>query len=54
MSTVQCVPGGHRIDISDAFWCSKCEFYMCYRHCHHATFTTAISCPKGHPVKKAR
>lgn len=51
--TVQCVPGGHQISISEAYWCGTCNWYICYKHLRHGTFTTAKHCPKGHDVTKA-
>jgi len=54
MSSVQCVPGGHSISLSDAYWCQKCGYYLCYRHAHTGTFTSSIKCPKGHDVVRAR
>jgi len=51
--SVQCVPGGHQISISDAYWCGECGWYICYSHLKKGTFTTAIHCPKGHDVTKA-
>lgn len=52
-SKVQCVPGGHQISISEAYWCGSCNWYICYKHLTKAMLTTAIKCPKGHEVKKA-
>lgn len=49
---VQCVPGGHQIPISEAYWCSDCGWNICYGHLRKGTFTTAIHCPKGHDVSK--
>jgi len=54
MSSVQCVPGGHAIPLSDAYWCQKCGHYLCYRHAHTGTFTSSIKCPKGHEIVRAR
>ena len=51
-TNVQCVPGGHQIPISEAYWCSDCGWNICYKHLKRATFTTAIHCPKGHAVSK--
>lgn len=51
--SVQCVPGGHQISLSDAYWCGECSWYICYNHLKKGTFTTAIHCPKGHDVTRA-
>jgi hypothetical protein len=50
---VQCVPGGHQIPISEAYWCGECGWYICYKDLKKGTFTTAIHCPKGHDVTRA-
>lgn len=52
-TAVKCVPGGHQIPLSEAYWCSDCGWYICYKHLKKGTFTTAIHCPKGHSVKRA-
>jgi len=51
---VQCVPGGHRISLDEAFWCSRCDQYVCYKHALTSTFVNTVKCPRGHEVHKAR
>jgi hypothetical protein len=51
---VQCVPGGHQISIYDAYWCERCQQYLCYSHARTGTFLNTIKCPKGHEVHKAK
>lgn len=50
---VQCVPGGHQITLSEAYWCGGCGWYICYKHLKKAIMTTAKTCPKGHDVTRA-
>lgn len=53
--TVQCVPGGHQVPLDkNVYWCATCGFYICYKHLWHATLSTAVKCPKGHEVSKAK
>jgi hypothetical protein len=54
MAKVQCVPGGHQIDVSDAYWCSQCNYYFCYQHALTSFWVNTIKCPKGHPATRAR
>ncbi|MBX3299717.1 MAG: hypothetical protein KF736_09670 [Acidobacteria bacterium] len=49
---VKCVPGGHDISLSDAYWCNECDWYICYMHLKKAMMTTEVKCPKGHHVSK--
>lgn len=51
---VQCVPGGHQISTSEAFWCSRCNYYFCYRHALTSMWVNTVKCPKGHEATKAR
>ena len=52
-TSVQCVPGGHQISISEAFWCGNCQYYLCYSHAQTSFWVNTIKCPKGHEVTKA-
>ena len=52
-TSVQCVPGGHQISISEAFWCGTCQYYLCYKHAQKSLWVNTIKCPKGHEVTKA-
>lgn len=51
--SVQCVPGGHQISISEAYWCNECGWYICYSHLKTGTLLDWKKCPKGHEVTKA-
>ena len=51
---VQCVPGDHQISIDDAFWCNKCNQYLCYKHAITSLLVNTVKCRKGHEVSKAR
>jgi hypothetical protein len=51
--TVQCVPGGHQISLDDAYWCSQCESYVCYKHAKTSAWVNTVKCPRGHEVSKA-
>ena len=51
---VQCVPGGHEIELDHAYWCNSCCSYMCYKHLVSSPFTTKLTCKKGHNVSKAK
>ena len=52
-ASVQCVPGGHQISISEAFWCGSCQYYLCYKHAQTSIWVNTVKCPKGHEVTKA-
>jgi hypothetical protein len=52
--SVTCVPCGERISLRDAYYCSTCDAYFCWRHLLKALLSTAIRCPKGHRVIRAR
>jgi hypothetical protein len=54
MKTVQCVPGGHQVDLEHAYWCNKCGFYLCYKHLRTSVLTTRKTCERGHEVSKAK
>ena len=54
MAKVQCVPGGHQISLSDAYWCSTCKYYLCYKHALTSNWLDIVKCPKGHEVVRAR
>ena len=51
---VQCVPGGHQISTSDAYWCPRCNYYFCYRHALTSMWVNTVKCPKGHEATRAR
>lgn len=50
---VQCVPGGHRVHLEDAYWCEECEHYLCYEHARTSILVKIVKCPKGHGVSRA-
>ena len=54
MQKVQCVPGGHQVDIDRAYWYQTCGHYLCYDHARSAMLISTIKCAKGHPVTKAK
>jgi hypothetical protein len=54
MKTVQCVPGGHQVDLEHAYWCNKCSFYLCYKHLRTSVLTTSKTYDRGHEVSKAK
>ena len=54
MKKVHCVPGDHEIAISDAYWCQKCRYYLCYRHALTELFVNTVKCPRGHTVARAQ
>jgi len=48
----KCIVGDHLI-LRNAYWCSNCEWYLCWDHLKKAALTNAIKCPKcGHDVKR--
>jgi len=51
---VQCVPGGHEVELDHAYWCNRCGFYICHKHIENTFFTNKVTCKKGHEVHKAR
>lgn len=53
-TSVQCVPGGHQISISEAYWCGTCQYYLCYKHAQTSFWYTTVKCPKGHEITKAK
>ena len=51
---VQCVPGGHQVEIEKAYWCHRCNVYICYRHLvKSGFFEITVTCRKGHHVVRA-
>jgi len=53
-TTVQCVPGGHQIPLNQAYWCSRCSYYFCYKHAQTGALVNTVKCPKGHDATRAR
>jgi hypothetical protein len=51
---VQCVPGGHQISIDKAYWCNRCEYYLCYEHARTSVMVNTLKCPKGHEITRAK
>ena len=51
---IQCVAGGHQISLDEAYWCSKCDQYICYNHAQTSYLIKTVKCPKGHEVKKVK
>jgi hypothetical protein len=51
---VQCVPGGHQISLDKAYWCSRCEHYVCYDHARTSVVVNTVKCPKGHEITRAK
>ena len=51
---VQCVPGGHQISLDKAYWCNRCEHYVCYDHARTSVVVNTVKCPKGHEITKAK
>lgn len=50
---VTCVPGGHQIGLSEAYWCRICDYYICFHHLL-SSLTDYLKCRKGHRVVRAR
>ena len=50
---VQCVPGAHKVPLKEAYWCSHCEQYLCYKHRLKLFWVNTVKCPQGHDVSKA-
>jgi hypothetical protein len=51
---VQCVPGGHQISLDEAYWCNRCDQYMCYKHARPSALVNTVKCPKGHEITRVK
>lgn len=51
---VQCVPGAHQISLDEAYWCNKCQQYLCRTHAITTAWVTTVKCRHGHEVHKAK
>jgi hypothetical protein len=47
---VRCGPGGHDIFIEQAYWCDRCDFYVCHAHALTSILIDEIRCPRRHEL----